>query len=637
MAQLLSLRYILKIPSSELAKSDWNLTLDPYVARDKDMMISLASSYLVRSIDEITNSRFSEERVAKLKQDIRRLKRQKSSTYNRQSLNKKQEQLHDLLFIPDYINVVMDSNKHYDRCNKGFTVNGIRFKRLLATSGGVKLSTIVYVNEEIHAELMERIHCGRNKKKRYVPAKLESYMGLVCSASTPVTNTHRVLVVHDAETEFLANVIELDDSYEPYPKMEYKEDYKIVNNASDGFGLIMPHMSQQWAEDLQLDYLPAGFTTRHAFTKGMLFTFDFQQFAEEVAGRYEVTDVWGHTHDIRNIDIVLTTSMLKLWDAYDSMEDFFICADHYHYSFAVTKYTPKKLDNERHLNYQFIQSLQLDDDDIKQLIEPTVSEIKEVLGGDYRKAITYLRGVDLSEERTSLDSHNFINALMIEPKLAEDPYIRSSIHAMIKKRIDDAKIGVLKVAGNFQTLSGDPYLLCESFFGMEPKGLLASEEYYSNYWNQLGVDQVAAFRAPMICLNNIRIFNLKQSEEMKKWYRYMDTVLIVNGWDTSPHALCGFDYDGDSSFTTNNPVIIKGIEVQPPIVSLQKAANKILCVEKDFIKSNKLSFGSEIGAITNRSTAMFAKLAKFEKGTPEYNELMYRIQCCIQYQQNSID
>ena len=96
-------------------------------------------------------------------------------------------------------------------------------------------------------------------------------------------------------------------------------------------------------------------------------------------------------------------------------------------------------------------------------------------------------------------------------------------------------------------------------------------------------------------------------------------------------------YDGDTCFTTNNPVVLKGIEIQPAIVSLQKSATKMLCKEEDFIRSNLMSFGSEIGAITNRSTSMFDALAKFEKGSPEYEELMYRIKCSIQYQQNSIN
>ena len=54
-------------------------------------------------------------------------------------------------------------------------------------------------------------------------------------------------------------------------------------------------------------------------------------------------------------------------------------------------------------------------------------------------------------------------------------------------------------------------------------------------------------------------------------------------------------------------------------------------------KANKCGFGDEIGAITNRVTAMFDVLAKFEKDSTEYNEIMSRIICGQAYQQEAID
>ena len=637
MANLLSLRYILKIPSSELVKQKWNLSVTRKEAIDKEMLVSVASSYLIRSMDELTNSVVDEVAVQGLKKKIKQIKKQPSNSENKRQLEALQQKLHDTLMVSTIVNVVMEKDKDYDRANQGFIVNGIKFRRLLATSAGVKTSTIVYVAEQYYDAIMKRINNGRDLSKKFVAAKLESYMGLVCSASTPVTNFERVLVVHDLETEFEDHVILLDDTVEEYPVMQEIKNYQMKQTASDGFGLIMPHVAEQWASDLHLDYLPAGFTSRHAFMKGMLFTFDFRQFADEVAGHYEVCDVFGDVHDIREIDIVLTTSMLKLWDSYPSFANYLKHCEENHYSFSVTKYTPKVLDNERTLNYQFIQSLDLDDQDIEALIEPTVSEIKEILGGDYRKAILYLKGVNMTEEHTGLDSYDYINALMVEPQLVNDPYIRSSIHAMIRKRINDAKIGVLKVHGNYQTAFGDPYALCQHLFGLEVTGLLQKGQFYSNYWNEQNVCEVAAFRAPMICHNNIRKFNLKQTEDMKKWYKYMDTVMILNSFDATCSALCGCDFDGDTIFSTNNPTILKGVHELPAIVSVQKSAQKVECTEEAFIQANKLSFGNEIGSITNKSTAMYDVIAQFEPGSEEYEELMYRIICSIQYQQNSIN
>ena len=50
----------------------------------------------------------------------------------------------------------------------------------------------------------------------------------------------------------------------------------------------------------------------------------------------------------------------------------------------------------------------------------------------------------------------------------------------------------------------------------------------------------------MICHNNIRVFDLKATDEMKKWYQYMGEVCILNGWDCTCQALCGADFDGKS-------------------------------------------------------------------------------------------
>ena len=128
--------------------------------------------------------------------------------------------------------------------------------------------------------------------------------------------------------------------------------------------------------------------------------------------------------------------------------------------------------------------------------------------------------------------------------MAKDPYVRSKIHELICKRINQAKIGVLKSPqSNYQILSGDPYLLCQSMFGLEKTGLLKRGEFFSNYWTSLGIYRVASFRAPMICHNNIRIFDLKATEEMKKWYQHMGEVCISNAWDCTCQALCGADFD----------------------------------------------------------------------------------------------
>mgnify|MGYP000270166550 CR=1 FL=1 len=63
------------------------------------------------------------------------------------------------------------------------------------------------------------------------------------------------------------------------------------------------------------------------------------------------------------MELILTTSMLKLWDSYDNCEDYVRNCLANGYTFGIAKTCPKELEQERTLNYQFIQSYDLSDDD----------------------------------------------------------------------------------------------------------------------------------------------------------------------------------------------------------------------------------------------------------------------------------
>ena len=97
-------------------------------------------------------------------------------------------------------------------------------------------------------------------------------------------------------------------------------------------------------------------------------------------------------------------------------------------------------------------------------------------------------------------------------------------------------------------------------------------------------------------------------------------------------------FDGDILFTTSNQIIINGISDEPAIVCEGKSADKKPNVNKDdFIKCIKDSFGNKVGSVTNVGSSFYDTISKFEKGTKEYDELNYRIQCIQYVQQECID
>lgn len=630
-------KFIYKIHSTRLRKARWNLSLPITEARRNDEVISLADSQVLRWLDELNGITDADEKARAIKAEIRRIKREPNSAPNKRRIRQLYTKLDEIQYKPDYMCLIIDKVKDYHRACRGFSINGLKYKRLLGTNGGVKNSTIVFVSERHIDEIRRRIDNGRDMSKEMVPAKLEAYKALTCSASIPVSYPNGILVVKDCEVEFKDDIVYLNDEDPGEPVMEYRYSVPVGVNDSDGYGLMLPSLAERWSQELNLDYMVSGVNTRCSWEKGMIFTFDFLDFAENVAGNFIVKDAWGNEVDVRNVELILTTSMLKLWDSYKGIDDYLENCIQNGYTFGVTKACPKELESERTLNYQFIQSYDLDDEQIEELIKPTMDEINDILHGDRMKTILYLKGVGLNEENVRYIEDDFAKAVMIDERMMDDPFVQSSIYNMIKKRIDDAKVGVLNVHGNYSIICGDPYALCQSMFGLPVTGLLKAGEIYNKYWLDSSAERLACFRAPMTSHNNIRLMRPHNSEAASYWYQYMTTCTLLNCWDTATHALNGADKDGDLVMLTDNRVLVDNLKELPAIMCVQRRASKKIVEEDDAVAANIASFGDEIGKTTNWITSMFEVQSHFDKDSEEYKTLEYRIMSGQLFQQNAID
>lgn len=628
---------MLKIHSERLRRAGWALELTLKEARNNGELISLADSQVLRWIDELNGIEGAEASARELKREIRLLRRGENTAEARREIKKLYARLDALQYKPDYMCLIIDRNRDYYRACKGFSVNGIEYRRLLGTNGGIKNSTIVFVSARLHDELERRIENGRDMTKPLVTAKLESYRALTCSASVPVSMPRGIAVVNDAETSFISDMLSITDEGSDEPVITEKHGEPVTMDASDGYGLMLPSLAERWSAELGLGYRASAVNTRFSFEKGVLTVFDFVEFAERVAGRYTFTDAWGNEVDVRNVEAIFTTSMVKLWDSYASCEDYLRTSLSNGYTFGISKNSPERLEDERHLNYQFIQSYHLSDEDIDELIGPTMRELEDVMDGDWRKAVLFARGIGLNERNVPALKDDYIKAIMADERIFDDPFVKNSLNQLIKGSVRDAKVGVLKIHGNYSIITGDPYLLCESIFGLEPKGLLSAGEIYNRYWADDGAEVLACFRAPMTSMNNIRLVKVSRSPEAAYWYRYLETTTVFNGWDLCAAALNGCDFDGDIVMLTDNQVLIGKHRDLPVLMCAQKRAQKRISEETDFVKSNIASFGNDIGRTTNWITSMFEVQSRFEEDSVEYKTLEYRILTGQLFQQNAID
>ena len=594
---------IFKIGTKKLKYADWDLKISEEEARKHNEIVALFEGQIFRIIGKI------------LKKPLKNIQ------------------------FKDYIlSVFIEKIQHFDYVTRsdGIKVNGITYKRFLGTSGGLKRNTLLLINEEILNELNIRCDCGRNMAIPIVPAKLEAYKALTCSASQRIVSPRKILVVTDAEIEVFNQQVEfLDNTETDTPKLTHLDNYSFTNNATDGYSLCTIDYMEKVSKSLGLNYITHGICLRNAWFKGMLYPFPIEEFVNEFSpGNWLVKDIWGDMQDLREVELITTESSLKLWSSYKSIDDYLSKTRENGYGFAVTKIISPEMDDERKLNYQYLQSYDFTDKDIQELCEPTINRLKAALGGDYKATLSFL---GISHGVRPEDKGNWQEGLLTNEKLLGDGYVLDSIFKMIRHEIDRTKIGKLLVEGNYQVCSGDPVIFMQHVLSLPLTGLLYSGECYSRYWVDKGINDVVVYRSPMLVHNNICRMSIPSTKDTDKWYKYMDTCLIINGFDTTYQALSGADNDGDICFTTNNSILLKRYKELPAIICQQKNADKIIPTEEDMIKVEKNGMGNKVGSITNRITAMLERIVNFEQGSPEYEELNYRCICGQMYQQDEID
>ena len=636
-------KYIYKLNSTYLDMNDYDVKINLRdVMNSPEVVISVGHSQLIKWIEDLTGTANNYLKVKEVQKEIKNLKRLDNTRENKEQIKIKYDELYSLQFEPHLVSIQFDKKSHFDKCCQKLVINGKEFHRLYGTPGGLKMSTVLFVDVDLYAPIYANITNGRNVELQYTPAKLEAYCALTSSTSNAVSWPN-MIVVPGTVTNFKSDVIEVrDGEVSNDPQVRAVKDKDIEIEINDGCGIMTPEYSRKITKEATgVDDIASGVCARCAFLKGMLFTFDFKDFAANVAHKTTVIDAWGDERDVMDADAIITTSQLKLWSAYKNYEDYRDNCLKHGYEFRLTKVS-EELDESRNLNYQFTQSYYLDDEDIEELISPTVNEIKDILTLDPRKSIVYLAGSGL-DDRNAMKSDLVARALMVNQELINDPYVRSRIERMIQKKIRLAKISTIDVAGNFALIAGDPYIMCEDIFGLEKNGLLQAGEVYHKFWKDRGVEEVVCMRAPMCAHYNIVKQKVKYSIDADYWYQYIKDCLILNSWDTLRIAESGCDEDGDIVFTTNNHVLIEKHRELPALDCQQRNAPKMQLdpanpdTEELIASSNKRGFKNKVGSITNIGTSMLNLQSKFAHDSQEWNELEYRVICIQHFQQLSID
>ena len=546
--------YTMKFHSSRLKDYNYNITISFNEGKKNNEIIALADNQILRTIRDIRKQDFDKNLIESLYDERDLLKKDKNNKNNIKQIIKVQEKINHLLYIPDYITVVMDKLSHYKYIyQNGIVINGNLYKRLSCSASQARVSTVVLCNTEIIDEVKERLNNNRDLTKKLSPSKYNAYFGLYSSA-TKVVSEPKFIVVKDFinKTTFNTNFVtetdwDLDDEI---TQIETEQEM----NRTDGMGLISPKQAKIWAEELELDYIPSQFCVRQSFIKGMLCVFDIHEFCKEKNnGNYIVDTIYKDENgnyikaDLRDYDVIISESQFKLWDSYSSVEQYINSCHQNKLYWGITQYTPKEAKNILKLNYQFIQTLNLNEQEVERLCSQFVDWINGVNYNNLAYTLLFLLGVNNNEEKIrnfiqSSDNY-WLKSLVINPEIRNDKYIRGKVYNLIKTKIKNGCLGSIYVDGNFQVIVSDPYGFMQHVCGQEVTGLLKKDEFYSNYWNNKNITQVDSMRSPLTYRSEHVILNLRKDEETEKWYKYCYLGIIVNYYGHECFNWGGSDFD----------------------------------------------------------------------------------------------
>jgi hypothetical protein len=628
---------IFKINSSRLKKNNYSLNLSVTQGRKNGEVVSIGDSQMLRSLRFLKNQTNNEEEIHDLMIQRKKIKHKLSTQENIGLLLEIEKQIDDLIFVPEIISIFFEKNTHYEYIGKnGFYINGIRFVRLLCSSGNARRNTAIFVSDQYEKSLKEILNNNR-KDIEIIPNKFSAYFSL-CSSNSIAVSTPYFCVVPDCEVTRIEKVEFITEDLSGEDKIEIVEK-EIIFNLWDGQGLISPRFAKQLAEELDLDYIPSTFVIRSNFIKGMLCVFDFHEFSDE-CGKHFVKDAWGNNYNIRDADIIITTSQFKLWSAWDNLSSYTKSCEKNQITWNISKWSPKYEKTHTNLNYQFLQALDLDGQQIEKLCQKTLDYISGIINNYDQFALLYLLGDLINNPQEDIFSKigdNITKAIILNNNLIHDPYIKNHIIHSLNKKIKESYIGDIIVEGFYTTMINDPYAFCEYIFEFPIKGLLARDEHYNKTWLDKNETQIASLRAPLTWKSEVNILNLKTNKEIERWYKYINIGAIFNIHGCDHMLEGGSDVDGDLTCLTNQKEIIEGASRGLPIYYETRKAEKKKILEEELYKYDIKGFNTKVGFLTNISTTMYAMLPSYKKDSQEYKTITNRLKQCRKEQGAIID
>ena len=532
---------IYKLTTSFICQN--NLNIERYTLKQAGIdgcLVSIGDNILLDRIRNYRGDKRSYKQIFKDVENMRTALKKVKSEGNLKQARIINQFLLKTLFVPDIVNVEATSKTEFRKVAKaGFYLNGNRYVTFTAGAGQLRRNTVTFIKEDLNQPMFKLLCCGIDEKVKEINiAKFSAYFALT-SSSIMWVDTPRCCVVKDFETTIPNQKVDWICKKENGEGYIEERVIDVVLNSADGQGLICPQMAQRWAYNMKLDYIPSEFVVRSAYIKGNFPVFDFREYAH-LHGIDTITDKYGMTYNIDEIDCIVSESQFKMHKYYTSWQEYLSYTKKGGIKWGVARYNKKEDPIWSQINYQFIQLLNITEEEIRELIQPTIDWIQKICSGDELYSLLYcFGGFNSDDEIVYSDVYTraqnlAMKAVVKDPGFLQDTYVQRKIYRNIVEAINRAKIGKIWARGNYQFAVSVPIAQCQNALGLPIKGEIPADHVYSNFWNEVSQpEEVMIGRNPCIDEHELNPCKIYRSETADYWYRYLKSGIIFSIYDTS--------------------------------------------------------------------------------------------------------
>lgn len=555
------------------------------------------------------------------------------------------KRIHELIYVE-----AKHNKKKEDRLRKllkdGFEYNNTKYVRFGKSSSMAKDGITVFIDENIYDEMMERSKLGVDVGKTVI-SKYESYRNLILSSCQFVDEKRLpyIVIVDEYETKIhnqhvryavkkdIEVIDEVTKQKRTFKNVRAIEEDKTDINISpfDGFGVHTKEISKVFNKYISNKHDSVLHQIRLPFLKGVSVEVDFRKFFRD-NNVSKIKDVFGKWHDVNKIDCIWNTSMWKGYKYFKEAfgnkgwNEYLKRVKKYKYKIGISKYShhTDEIDLYSRLNFQYLQCLDLDnpkyikkfkDKDMEydildkknwgkiiNLAQYTTNLYEKIIKGDKLYTLKFL-GINDSDEY-SVES-KYIEAVLINDDMLKDPSIKKMLKRKLDKAITQMKYGKIYASGFYHTVVGDIKGYLEYCAGLEPKGCLNANEFYTK---TMPKGYCLSMRSPLVDpseVNKIKIVENEFTKEYLDHFKNQD-VCMINMHDISMQQQGGMDMDGDTVFLTDDEILVNSKKDVPIVVDMEdkKSSKKVEYNTENIIDYECNSRDNRIGEITNIATSI---------------------------------